>query len=50
MKIYALLDMDMLKRENVEISEFINACRELNAHIIQYRDKNAPLNEKEKNL
>ena len=48
--LYALLDMDTLKRFDVSIEEFIEACYELEAKIIQYRDKHATLKEKEKNL
>jgi len=39
--IYALLDFDLVKKYNVSIEDFINKAKELDAKIIQYRDKNS---------
>jgi len=39
--IYALLDFDLLQKYNISIEEFINKSKELNAPILQYRDKNS---------
>jgi len=39
--IYALLDFDLIQKYSISIEEFINKCYELDAKIIQYRDKNS---------
>jgi thiamine-phosphate pyrophosphorylase len=41
--IYALLDIDMLEKYSVSIEEFVAKCKELNVEMIQYRDKNSPI-------
>ena len=45
--IYALLDIDTLKKYNVSIEEFINRANKVNAQILQYRDKNSSFEQKE---
>jgi len=49
-KIYALLDIDTLNRFNISIKDFCLASKKLNASILQYRDKNSSLEEKEKRI
>jgi len=48
--IYALLDYDTLKKYNLTIEEFCKRAEKLNASILQYRDKNSSLKEKEKRI
>ena len=43
MKLYALLDIDMLEKYQLTVDEFIKECERLNADIIQFRDKNSPM-------
>jgi len=43
--IYALLDYDLLQKYNITIDQFIAKAKELNAPILQYRDKNSSLDE-----
>jgi len=50
MAIYALLDYDTLKKYNISIKDFCQTAKGLKAKILQYRDKNASLEEKEKRL
>jgi len=49
-KIYALLDIDTLKKFNISIKDFCLASKKLNASILQYRDKNSSIEEKEKRI
>jgi thiamine-phosphate pyrophosphorylase len=44
--IYALLDIDMLEKYGVSIDEFVDECKKLNVEMIQYRDKNSPMDMK----
>ena len=48
--IYALLDVDTLKKYNVSIKEFCLTSKGLKAKILQYRDKNSSLEEKIKRV
>lgn len=43
MKLYALCDQDMLDKNGVSLSTFIDLAKQNNAHIIQYRNKNADI-------
>jgi len=43
--IYALLDFDLLQKHHISIEQFIKKAQELNAPILQYRDKNSNLND-----
>jgi len=49
-KIYALLDIDTLKKYNLSIKDFCLAANKLNSPILQYRDKNSDIENKIKNL
>ncbi|NPA55727.1 MAG: thiamine phosphate synthase [Epsilonproteobacteria bacterium] len=44
-KLYALLDYDLLQKYQITIDDFINKCYELDAKIIQYRDKHSPIDQ-----
>ncbi len=46
MAIYALLDWDTLRKYNISIKDFCKTAKGLKAKILQYRDKNSPLEEK----
>ncbi|GAB6075030.1 thiamine phosphate synthase [Nautilia lithotrophica] len=50
MAIYALLDWDTLKKYDVSIKDFCKTAKGLKAKILQYRDKNSPLEEKKERL
>ena len=50
MAIYALLDFDTLKKYNISIKDFCKTAKGLKAKILQYRDKNSSLKEKEKRI
>jgi thiamine-phosphate pyrophosphorylase len=43
--IYALMDYDLLQQYDISFDRYINKCKELNAKIIQYRDKNSSIND-----
>ena len=45
MKLYALCDQDSLNSRNISIEEFISLAKKHNAEIIQYRNKNATVDE-----
>ena len=45
--IYALLDIDTLKKYNLSIDEFIDRANKVDAGILQYRDKNSSFEQKE---
>jgi thiamine-phosphate pyrophosphorylase len=46
MAIYALLDFDTLKKYDISIKDFCKTAKGLKAKILQYRDKNSPLDKK----
>ena len=46
MALYALLDFDTLKKYDISIKDFIKTAKGLKGKILQYRDKNASLEEK----
>jgi thiamine-phosphate pyrophosphorylase len=46
MAIYALLDFDTLKKYGISIKDFCKTAKGLKAKILQYRDKNSPLDKK----
>jgi thiamine-phosphate pyrophosphorylase len=48
--IYTLLDWDTLKKYNISIRNFCKTAKGLKAKFLQYRDKNSPLEEKEKRI
>jgi thiamine-phosphate pyrophosphorylase len=48
--IYALLDFDLIQKYNITIEKFIEKCYELDAEIIQYRDKNSDIKDIEQRL
>jgi thiamine-phosphate pyrophosphorylase len=48
--IYALLDFDLIQKYNIKVEKFIEKCYELDAKIIQYRDKNSNLKDVEERL
>jgi len=50
MAIYALLDWDTLQKYEVCIKDFVKTAKGLKAKILQYRDKNSPLEEKKARL
>ncbi|EDM23664.1 thiamine phosphate synthase [Caminibacter mediatlanticus] len=50
MAIYALLDFDTLKKNDISIEEFIKTAKGLKAKILQYRDKNSSFEEKLKRI
>jgi thiamine-phosphate pyrophosphorylase len=50
MEIYALLDLDTLKKFNIQIKDFTLFLRDLGIKILQYRDKTSHINEVKKNL
>ncbi len=50
MAIYALLDWEALKKYNMSIKDFCSVSNELNASLMQYRDKNSQTGEKLKRL
>jgi len=43
--IYALLDFDLLSKNNISIQDFISKAKKVDASILQYRDKNSDLND-----
>jgi len=43
MKLYALCDQDMLDKNGISLASFIELAKQHNAHIIQYRNKNADI-------
>lgn len=43
MKLYALCDQDMLDKNGISLSNFIELAKEHNAQIIQYRNKNGDI-------
>jgi len=50
MALYALLDYDTLQKYNISIKDFCKTAKGLKAKILQYRDKNATLEDKLKRL
>jgi len=46
MAIYALLDFDTLQKYGISIKDFCKTAKGLKAKILQYRDKNSPLDKK----
>ena len=46
MAIYALLDFDNLQKYGITIKDFCKTAKGLKAKILQYRDKNSPLDKK----
>ena len=50
MAIYALLDRDTLLKYGISIKDFVKTAKGLKAKILQYRDKNSPLEEKKARL
>ncbi len=48
--LYALCDMDLLKRFGIDLDSFVKMAKAFDASIIQYRDKNASLQKKAENL
>jgi thiamine-phosphate pyrophosphorylase len=48
--IYALLDRDTLLKYGISIKDFVKTAKGLKAKILQYRDKNSPLEEKKARL
>ena len=50
MRLYALCDQDMLDKKSISLSEFLRIAKENSAEIVQYRNKNAPLDIIKKNL
>ena len=43
--IYALLDFDLLSKNNISIQDFISKAKKVDVSILQYRDKNSDLND-----
>lgn len=43
-KLYALCDQDSLSSRNLSLEHFVDLAKKHNAHIIQYRNKNADIN------
>lgn len=43
MRVYALCDADMIASKNITLEQFIKRCYELDAEVIQYRDKNSDI-------
>jgi len=50
MALYALLDIDTLKKYNISIKDFCKKAKGLKAKILQYRDKNSSLEVKIKRI
>lgn len=50
MKLYALCDQDSLSSRNLSLETFVNLAKKHNAEIIQYRNKNASVEEIKENL
>jgi len=50
MALYALLDIDTLKKYNISIKDFCKKAKGLKAKILQYRDKNSTLEKKIKRI
>ncbi len=50
MRLYALCDQDMLDEKGISLDEFIAIAKSQKAEILQYRNKNAPLEVIKKNL
>ena len=50
MRLYALCDQDMIDSANISLDEFVNIAKRNSAEIIQYRSKNATLEEIKKRL
>jgi thiamine-phosphate pyrophosphorylase len=50
MQIYALLDMQTLRKKQYSIEKFILTCKKLHVTLLQYRDKKGAENEKIENL
>ena len=50
MKIYALLDFELLQKYSLSFEKYINICKNKGAEIIQYRDKINSLEQKRENL
>ncbi len=48
--IYALCDMDLLKRFGIDLDDFVQIAKMFDASIIQYRDKHATIEEKNERL
>ena len=44
--IYALCDMDLLRRFDLELEDFVKIAKRFNAKILQYRDKKGTIEEK----
>ena len=50
MKLYALCDQDSLSSRNLSLCDFVKLAKKHNAEIIQYRNKNASVEEIKENL
>ena len=50
MALYALLDFDTLQKYNISIKDFCKTAKGLKAKILQYRDKNSSVEEKQQRL
>ncbi len=48
--IYALCDMDLLRRFDLTLEDFVDIAKRFNASILQYRDKNSTAEEKNERL
>ena len=48
--LYALCDRQLLDRYSLELEDFIEAAKLFGAQVVQYRDKEAPLDEKQENI
>ena len=48
--IYALCDIDLLQRFGISIEDFVNFAKLFDASILQYRDKNGPIERKNENI
>jgi len=50
MRLYALCDQDMLDEKGISLDAFVAKAKSRNAEVLQYRNKNAPLDVLKKNL
>ncbi len=50
MRLYALLDMQTLRKKGLQIEDFLDICKRLKAVMLQYRDKTGTFQEKRDNL
>jgi thiamine-phosphate pyrophosphorylase len=50
MKIYAICDFELLNKNSISLTKYIETCKNLNVEIIQYRDKNSKIEDIKKRL